>query len=233
MSANEELALVKIDANAEKEFVPDKIELTLSFSDELEETDECVAQYNKDLETVLAALESVGIDRTRVKQSGFKVYPKRETAYKKIEEDDKERYYRAFEYISGYEYEGESSVDLDADPNVFGTAWLALLQAKGQFTFEFSYGLKDRAKAEAELLQEAVNQAKVRAEVLSAAAGAQLGSVHEISHSVRNAALYSYSDDWAMECRECPSGAPDFMTPNFNPEPISVSCSVSCAWRLV
>ena len=234
MGKSHKAALVKIDSTIFQELEPDQITLTIEFSDELDTKEECLTQYNQDLAAVLKALETAGISRQEVTQSRFSLYPNKETAYKKVDGKSDE-YYRAYEYVDGCEYSGESTVVLDADPEVFSKAWVALFDTEGAFTFQVSYGLKDRAAAEAQLLNSAVDQARARAQVLALAAGASLGPIHTLKHDFSSGTGLSWNhNDNGLRYREsCAMDLSSSKVPEFNPEKITVSCDVFCSWELI
>lgn len=227
-------ALVKIESTIFQELEPDQITLAIEFSDELDTKEECLTQYNQDLEAVLKALESAGISRQEVAQSRFSLCPNKETAYKKVD-GKKDEYYRAYEFVDGCEYSGESTVILDADQETFAKVWLALFETEGAFTFQVSYGLKDRAAAEAQLLNSAVDQARARAQILALAAGASLGSIHTLKHDFSSGTglSWNYNDNGLCYRESCAMDLSLSKVPEFNPEKITVSCDVSCSWELV
>lgn len=94
---------------------------------------------------------------------------------------------------------------------------------------EVSYGLKDQTAAEAQLLTSAVDHARARAQVLAQVSNASLGPIHRLSHSFSFGSSRS-SGDWLY--RENP-GLPSSGIPEFNPEKVTVSCSVYCSWELI
>lgn len=229
---NEEIreSVVSIDGKASRSITPDQVELSITFEDWLNTKEECIEQYNKDIETVFSTLESCGIDRKTIKQSGFKVYPRKETAYKKYG-DDNDDYYKAFEFIEGYKYMGSSLVMFPAEEDIFGTVWLAMLKADGKFTYNFEYGVKDEAAVEAELLKVAFEEARTRANILAHTAGVELGLIKSISHSFRNAFSSYGGADICMSVFDFEMASKS-LVPDFNPEDIEVECSVSAAWYL-
>lgn len=221
--------LIKISATARASKEPDQVELDISFYGECNEKDECITQYNKDLSAILLALDNIGFDKESIRQSGFKVYPHRESVYEKVGEDKDDYYYRT-EMVKGYEYESHATLLMDADEDLYGNAWLALLETDGSFSFQFDFGLKDEASVEKELLASAVEQAKARAEILASAAGASLGRIASIEHTVRNT-FDGYAGHFLCcedSCMSTPSN--ENMIPDFNPDDITVYCSIEAAW---
>lgn len=224
-----ESSLIKISATARASKKPDQVELDISFYGECDEKDACIAQYNKDIASVLSALEGAGFEQESVKQSGFKVYPHKESVFEKVGDDEDDYYYRT-EVVKGYEYESHATVLMDADQELYGNAWLALLETDGSFSFQFDFRLKDEASVEKELLASAVDQARSRAEILATAAGAKLGGIAGIEHTVRNT-FDGYADHFLC-CEDSYMSAPSKkdMIPDFNPDDITVYCSIDAAW---
>lgn len=98
--------------------------------------------------------------------------------------------------------------------------------------YDFEYGIKDEAAIEAMLLTEAMEEAHFRAAILATAAGSKLGSIKSISHSFQNAYTVSRCAKMCMFAPTSRGAAPEFLIPDFNPEDISVECSVSATWYL-
>lgn len=231
MEKGTEQHLIKISATARASKKPDQVELDVSFYGECDERADCITQYNKDIAAVLSALENVGFQKDSIKQSGFKVFPHKEGIYEKVGEDEDDYYYRT-EMIKGYEYESHATVLMEADEHLYGNAWLALLETDGSFSFQFDFGLKDEESVEKELLANAVEQARSRAEILASAAGAKLGEIASIEHTIRNA-FDGYPDD-LLRCGGSAMGASSKkdMIPDFNPDDITVYCSIDAAWLI-
>ena len=148
------------------------------------------------------------------------------------EDEDGGNYYYRCETIKGYEYTSHATIAMEADEDAYGKVWLALLETDGSFTFEFEFDLKNEEAVERELLAKAVKQAQSRAEILAEAAGAKLGNVMSINHTMRNA----YSG-YGLDYMCCESPRPSSygkrnLIPDFNPEDITVCCSVDVAWSI-
>ena len=89
---------------------------------------------------------------------------------------------------------------------------------------------------ERKLLEQAVAEARQRTEALANASGVKLGTVEAIMHEYRYASRSGviqefheslFTLDTADKIGSVPNSAPEF-----NPETISVSCSVSLRWGL-
>lgn len=231
---------ITIDAAAQGDFKPDLFELEVTFEAEYETREECIDSYNKDYALVKEALIKLGMPEEAIATGPFIVRVHYEWIYEKVEESyargRREEYRRARAEISGYEYEGSLSVEHPMDLQLVGTIWSTLYDIEGDFGFEFEFKLEHPEIHERELLEQAVAEARERAEVLASAAGVTLGVVEAIHHEYRYARRSGMRIDYRVEELVCNSSASygDRIgsAPDINPEELAVSCSVTLRWSL-
>ena len=232
MSEKSRKGTVLIDAEAEKEFDPDIFVLTVDFYGECDDRKSCVEAYNEDLADVTDALVKSGIQREAIKNSEFKIDMHAEWLYEKVD-DGRDYYRRAERIVKGYEYRGDCTVTHAVDNDLLKRIFHSLQEIDGGFSFNVSFDLERPDEYEKALLKEAVEAARSRAEVLVKAAGAKLGPVETIRHRFDNASIVC-----ASAATYAPSGIGDYewamplSAPDFNPETIDISCSVSISWAI-
>lgn len=231
---------ITIDAAAQGDFKPDLFELEVTFEAEYETREECIESYNKDYALVKEALIKLGMPEEAITTGPFIVRAHYEWIYEKVEEPyargRREEYRRVRKEISGYEYEGSLSVERPMDLQLVGAIWSTLYEIEGDFGFEFEFKLEHPEIHERELLEQAVAEARERAEVLASAAGVTLGVVeaihHEYRYARRSGSRIEYREHEVMYCASAVYDEDIDATPDINPEEITVSCSVTLRWAL-
>ena len=230
MLVDTENSAITIEAEVQKDFEPDMFRLSVVFEGEKSERQECIESYNEDYSKVQSALVEAGILADEIKSSSFSVSVHHDWLYEKV--DDARGYYRRRDRIvDGCEYQGACSVEREADFTLLAAIWNALQQLDGDFSFGIAYSLKRPDECEKELLRSAVSEARDRAEALADAAGSKLGNVKRIHYRFSRASS-SYADGGGCEPMGDYCDAAEPGVPEFNPEPISVYCSVTLAWAL-
>ncbi len=232
---------ITIGAASEGKYVPDLFTIEVDFGTDKDSREECIEAYNEDYALVKEALVKVGVTEDAIATGPFSVTIHYEWVYEKIEENysgrHREEYRRVRKEVDGYEYEGSLLVELPMDLKLVKTIWSALNDIDGYFSFSFNYRLEHPEIHERELLEQAVAEARKRAEVLAAAANIKLGSVEAINHEYR----YASSIGNRTECYKSETvfrlGSEDVFrspdgTPDLNPEDIPVSCSVTLRWAV-
>ena len=183
-----------------------------------------------------------GVPEDAITTGPFSVTTHYEWIYEKIEESysrrHREEYRRVRREVDGYECEGSISVELPMDQGLVREIWSALNDIEGDFGFNFEHQLEHPEVHERALLEQAVAEARERAEVLAVASGVKLGQVEAIKHEYRYARRPGIDINFSKSemVFEMPgsigSGGPDDM-PALNPENIPLSCSVTLRWGLV
>ena len=229
---------ITIYAAAQGKYAPDVFTIEVSFTGEKENRDECVQAYNEDYRKVKEALISAGVPEESIVTGPFAVMAHYEWIYEKIEEGSsrrrREEYRRIRKEIDGYEYEGNCSAELPMNASLAKTIWVTLRDCEGDFGFDFSYDLEHPEVHERALLEQAVSEAKERAEVLASAAGIKLGAVEAIEHEYRHAvqADQCVHRSTNIQYMDTARNSLEENAPDFDPEHIWVSCDVSIRWKV-
>ena len=238
---------LEISGQADLWFVPDgmRIYFRIEATDaDMVKGKDIFAQKNR---AVMQALKDVGVSTNEICSSDFEVSPvyhyedvvdKEEV--EAVDEDSgklkkvinlKARDRRVFDgYCHSMRYEIESRLDRDRLERIY----LAVVKSGAGKSLSFDFFLLDSNSARTEARRQAVCNAKIAAEELCKAVGAEICGVQHIDYNHANGADYvcagSLSDDFAPQRKEQPDDAPVF--PDFKVKNIRVSDSVRITWDI-
>lgn len=202
---------------------PDTIVVKFTSSAVYDDYAEAIAmasEATKDLKSVIA---KAGIDSELLKTRNLDVRPKYDSWY-----DDKDHRHEKF---IGYEYTHSSHIKIDNDNKVLGKLLYKVSTSPLDVNFDISYTVKDIEKAKNDLLREAVKDAKMKAEVLSEAAGVKLKEIREIDYSWGEFEIYSRPLN--IGAREYRSAEPsDSFDIDIDADDIEVSDTVTVDWEV-
>ena len=204
---------------------PDLTRLTLTLQGTDEDYGEVLKKSAEDTETLRGVLESLGFDREAMKTVQFNV----DTVYEGYQ-DEKGVYRNRF---VGYQFQHTLKLEFPMDNDLLGRTLYALAHCGAKPEFRIGYTLSDPESAKNTLLAQAVRDACAKAEVLTAAAGMNLGALQSIDYSwgepdleVRPMRKMAMADN-AMA--ECSTASYDM---NITPDDIQVSDTVTVIWEI-
>lgn len=120
-------------------------------------------------------LKRIGFDKEALKTLYYNI----DTEYESYQGRDKSWKQR----LKGYRYTHRMKLEFPADNEMLGKVLAAVSRCAGQPEFTIHHTIADPEAAKNELLAKAVEDSKVKAEVLSKAAGVQLKDIINIDYS--------------------------------------------------
>ena len=170
-----------------------------------------VSETETRYETLRGDVMAAGFKKSALKTESLSVQPRFES-----DEDKNGKSARRF---AGYECRHALKLELEADSALLAKllAGLSSSRAKPEFSVDFS--LRDRKKAEAELLAAAAKDAKYKAEALCEASGTALGALLKVSAEDGGGAVFASA--------RCMSAQPDIA-----PDDIELSACAVFVWEL-
>lgn len=202
---------------------PDTIVVKFTSSAVYDDYAEAIAMASEATKDLKAVIAKAGIDSELLKTRNLDVKPKYDTWY-----DDKDHMHKKF---IGYEYTHRSQIKIDNDNKVLGKLLYEVSTSPLDVEFDISYTVKDIEKAKNDLLREAVKDAKMKAEVLSEAAGVKLKKIREIDYSWGE--LEIYSRPLSIGACEYRSAEPsDSFDIDIDADDIEVSDTVTVDWEV-
>lgn len=206
-------ATVKVTSSIEDNFEPNIINVSVWIEGKAESKEKAASAYNEAFSNVLNALEKAGVSKENVKTRYFRISP----VWKKRRQTE------LYEYWSSLGFEEPCAEER------FDAIWAALVSLGSGISSDFDYDLKDYEGAREHILRRAVDAGRKRAELLSDAAGCNLGAVVHIENGLRG------GTDYGLDFAVATSGGSASLgeSPVFNHETVSVECEVTLEYELV
>lgn len=198
---------------------PDLIIITMSMTTtapEYSKTMECAA---KDIEAIRNAIISVNHTKQDLKTTNFNI-----STYYESYKDAKGNWKEKFE---GYKCIHSLKLEFDFDMKFLGQTLTAISGCGAPPEFQITFSVKDKNAVSAKLLENAVANAKEKANILSKAAGVKLGEIESIDYSWGEVRLYSntkFSDDLCLES--------EIKAMEIEPEEIEAADTVTVIWGI-
>ena len=215
---------IKVTGKSSVQASPDYTRISLCISDTLKEYDLCLEKSVEDMNIILECIKQFGFDRKELKTSSFDIHRKTEGYYDK---NDKWR-----NRFIGYEYTENLNFTFKNDNERLGKILYALSHLSIIPEIHISYFCSDAETIKNQLLELAIKDAKIKAEILTKASGVKLCEILDIDYSWINITLES---DNMKFCQ--PQGLADYCVESsydvdFEPDDISTSDSVRITFRI-
>jgi uncharacterized protein YggE len=166
-------------------------------------------------------LTKAGFEKDALKTTDFKI----RTDYDRVK-DRNQTYISVF---AGYECSHDAKLVFDFEMKRLGAALGAIAESAVKPTVNIDFTVKNPAAVNERLLQDATRNARKKADILCAAAGAELGQLLDISYNWNEISLYAETKYLAADCVPC-YGASDI---EIDPDDIHASDTVTFVWEIV
>ena len=176
---------------------------------------------SRDSAALAEAVAALGFAREDLKTLDFSV----DAEYESVQ-DDKGRWRQEFK---GYRFTQSLKLEFSVDNALLGRTLAALAAAPVDPEFHLSYALRDPESAKAALLEAAVEDARRKAGILAAAAGAKLGTLLQVDYALSEPALETPRMAKAMLARNSVQESLDL---DFQPDDIRATDTVTLIWAL-
>lgn len=201
---------------------PDLVVISLNISELAKEYAAAVNGANERIEKLQAAIETVGFEKTDLKTLSFNA----RTHYESYR--DKDGNYK--QRFDGYVCDYRLKLSLDFDSKHLAETLSALANSGANAEQSISFTVKNPEKISAELLKNATENAKEKAEVLCAASGVTLGELVSIDYNWNDISIYSKSVYSEME--RGIAAAPAAAMPEFEPDDIESCDTATFVWEI-
>ena len=166
---------IKVTGKGKISVKPDQILLNLYLEDVKENYEETLEQSSIQTEIFKDVFENLGFARTDLKTINFNVNTKYERYH-----DEHNNWKEEFK---GYEFQHSLKIEFDANNKLLGNVLYALAHCSVSPKFYINYTIKDKESAKKQLLNKAVMDSKIKAEILAEAAGVSLKDIQIIDYS--------------------------------------------------
>lgn len=201
---------------------PDYIVLSMSLKTKDMEYEKTMNMATEQLENLRKTIVGVGFQRDDLKTSEFDVQPEFQS-----ERDANGNYRRWFD---GYVCNHALRIEFDFDMMRLAQMFSALAKCLAEPEFSVQFTVKDKDAVSTQLLQNATENAKAKAEVLATAAGVALGQLITIDYNWGE--LHLYSPTRYQMADQCLAEAPSGSSMDIEPDDIDVSDTVTFVWEI-
>ena len=201
---------------------PDLLVIDLNHEVVEPEYDKAMLVATEHLDALRAAVVSAGHDKKSLKTTQFNVNTKYES-YR-----DKSNNYK--QKFVGYCCTHGLRLEFDLDMKRLGVTLGAIADCPARPRFSIKFSVKDPTAVSEQLLENAVENAKRKAEVLAKSAGVKLGAIKRIDYNWSEHHLYSQTDFCLAESAADYSESPRALAMDIEPDDIDVSDNVTVIW---
>jgi len=212
--------LIKVKGTGKVSVKPDLIIITMNLESQQYDYDKTVEIAADSIKDLQDAIQSVGFDKKDLKTTSFNI----KTHYESYLDRSNDTYKSRFE---GYVCEQNLKLEFDLDTEVMSKVLNAIAIAPTDPTLNIEFSVKDKAAISEELLINATENAKRKAEILANASGVTLCELISIDYDWSELHLYS-PINYNMESSYMTSA--ESRTPDIEPDDIDVSDTVTFVW---
>lgn len=200
---------------------PDLIVITMKIESLGQDYEKSLFSGNEKLDTLKASIISAGHERNALKTTNFSV----RTEYERYQVGNNYKQ-RFIGYLCQHDLKLEFALDMD----ILGKTLGAIANSKVNPTFDISFTIKDPSAISAQLLENAVENAKWKATVLAKASDVKLGNIQRIDYNWSD--IHFYSRTRANFCEDAYDGIVPASPMDIEPEDINVSDTVTVIWSI-
>ena len=204
---------------------PDRMQVLMILADINKDYEKTIKQSSEQTEQLRKALEEVGFKKSDLKTQLFNI----DTEYENYHDKNNE-WKRRF---LGYKFVHNMKLEFDFDNELLGKVLYVLAHSEMKIEFRICYTVKDTETAKNTLLAKAVEDSKIKANVLAMTAGVNLKEIINIDYSWGEINFVSNPVDRVMErCMTLQAQENRCYHLDVEPEDIEVSDIVTVVWRI-
>ena len=222
-----------VEGVGKKFYNPDEVEIKLDFYTRADSYERALENGTKNVENFIDdVLEKMNFNKEIMKTRSFRVYEEKQYDY------DRKKYIKL-----GYAYNQQANIKFDYSMNIIAEFMDMVSKLKNPPKYHLSFNVKDIKGCKDEVLAEAYNKAKEKAETIARAAGKELKECVKtdfipfesvVSRSSLN------SQDMYMEKEQSfgasnfdmakSTGVQDTIQTIFTPEDVEITETLYCLW---
>ena len=196
---------------------PDQIRFSFDVNDHQWEYGDAIDRVNTKVEVLKELVNTAGIERSAVKSTAFSI--DKSTTY-----DEKKKQYNFNGYIATH----KMILRIPLDNNLINRVIKLITEHFSDLDFRIKFEIADPRNKEAELIENAVQNARENAEILAKASGVKLKEIQRIDYSFSEISYISRSE-FEVETSYLMDASP--MT-EFTPDDIELNKNVSITWMI-
>jgi len=182
------------------------------------EYEKSITRLNDKVEQLRQILEKENVDRKQLKTKDFRV--SRDTSWNKKTEKHE---------FNGFQASHSLEIELPLEQSLINSMLGKIATNLDDLEFRINFGVKDAELHHQQLLKNAIQKAKESALLIAEASGVQLREIIDIDCTIREIQIRSRSYDYRVYETE---NLYEAATPDFEPDDIDVTESVTITWRI-
>lgn len=210
---------LQITGKGKLSVAPDIIILSFDASAQEWEYEATVSALNRKVEALRTIIEGVGVKRTSLKTKDFSI--RKDTTYnRKTEKHD----------FNGFRASHDLELELPLDKSIINSLLGQIAKGMDNLDFRIAFGVKDASQQQQQLILQAISKAKENATLIAGATGVELKEILDIDYSFRELTIRSQRYDYPVY--EADMMTTYDATPDFEPDDIDVTETITITWRI-
>jgi uncharacterized protein len=210
---------LQITGRGKLSVAPDIIIISFEAAAHEWEYEKTISALNRKVEELRTIIEQQGIERKSLKTKDFNI--RKETTRNKTTEQ--------YEF-SGFKATHSLELELPLDKAVINVLLGQIATRLNNLDFSIHFGVKDASAQQQALILNAISKAKENATLIAGATGVALMEILDIDYTFRELTIRSQRHDYAVyesDMMSTYNAAPDF-----EPDDIDITESVTITWRI-
>lgn len=219
--------IIRVTGKGQISIPPDRICLIFELEEQRDTYRDVVRASKRSADELRHIFEKIGFDGKELKTTNFEI----ESVFEN-EKNKKDEWKRVFK---GYKYSHMLKIEFDLDQDLLGKILGCVAKCECHPEFVISYTIKDKEAVKNKLLEKAVKDSKVKAEVLAKAAGMKLDELISIDYSWAEVELTTSPYGRLMDGMRLSSDEDYYMSDEpmrLEPDDIKASDTVTVVWKL-
>ncbi len=202
---------------------PDTTSLRISFEGLYKDYEETVRKSSEKTKVLREAIEKSGLPGEDLKTKDFSIDSEYES-YRDHNDDYRRRFI-------GYKFHHRTEIQFPNDNKLLGRILYELSVCSVKVEFSIDYTVKDKDAVKREVLKRAVENSRLKAEIMTAAAGVKLGDVQSIDYSWGEIKIRTSPIEMLQMSSKSILAEPSYDI-DIEPDDIDVADTVTILWEI-
>ena len=220
--------IIRVTGKGQISVPPDRIRLLFELEECKDTYREAIKASKESVDELRKIFEKLGFDVKELKTTNFEINSVFET--EKVKKDEYKQVFK------GYKYSHVLKIEFDLDHDLLGKILDNVSRCECHPEFDISYTIKDKEAVKNKLLEKAVKDSRVKAEVLAKAAEMNLDELVSIDYSWGEIELTSSPYGKLLDGLRCNDSEEDYYLDDapmqLEPDDIKASDTVTVVWKL-
>lgn len=214
---------IRVTGNGSVSVKPDTTSLKISFEGLYKDYEETVRKSSEKTKVLREAIEKSGLPGEDLKTKDFSI----DSEYESYR-DHNDNYRRRF---IGYKFHHRTEIQFPNDNKLLGRILYELSVCSVKVEFSIDYTVKDKDAVKREVLKRAVENSRLKAEIMTAAAGVKLGDVQSIDYSWGEIKIRTSPIEMLQMSSKSILAEPSYDI-DIEPDDIDVADTVTILWEI-